>query len=175
VNRKVVEGYIGVLEDLLLGYRVNVFKKRAKRAVAAHPKFYLFDAGVYRSLRPRGPLDRPEEIEGAALEGLVAQHLRAWIDYSEQGHSLHYWRTRSGVEVDFVVYGEDGISALEVKNAARVRPEDIRGLRSFKEDYPGSRLYLLYRGSERLLKGDVLCLPVEEFLLRLRPGVSIEE
>jgi len=48
----------------------------------AHPKLYLFDTGVFRSLRPGGPLDRPEEIEGAALEGLVAQHLRAWIAYS---------------------------------------------------------------------------------------------
>lgn len=41
-----------------------------------------FDAGVYRSLPPRGPLDRAEEIDGGAFEGLVAQHLRAWIAYT---------------------------------------------------------------------------------------------
>ena len=76
VERKVVEGYVAVLEDLLLGYRLSVFTKRARRAVVKHPKFYLFDAGIYRSLRAEGPLDRPEEIQGSALEGLVAQHLR---------------------------------------------------------------------------------------------------
>ena len=105
VERKVVDGYVAVLEDLLLGYRLPVFTKRARRAVVKHPKFYLFDAGVYRSLRAEGPLDRPEEIQGSALEGMVAQHLRAWIDYSPDNFTLYFWRTRGGVEVDFVVYG----------------------------------------------------------------------
>jgi len=79
VERKVVEGYTGILEDILLGFRLPVFTRRAKRGLAVHPKFYLFDTGVFRSLRPRGPLDMPEEMEGQALEGLVAQHLRAWL------------------------------------------------------------------------------------------------
>src|SRR5262249_48629755 len=81
VERKTVEGYLDILEDLLLAFRLPVFTRRARRELAAHTKLYLFDAGVYRALRPAGPLDRPEEIEGAALEGLVAQHLRAFIAY----------------------------------------------------------------------------------------------
>ncbi len=72
---------MGIVEDLLLGYRIPVFTKRAKRAVSVHPKFYFFDAGVFRSLRPAGPIDSPQEMEGGALEGLVAQHLRAWNEY----------------------------------------------------------------------------------------------
>jgi len=77
VSRKTVEGYLAILEDLLLAWRFPVFARRAKWATASHPKLRLFDAGVFRSLRPTGPLDRPQEVEGAALEGLVAQHLRA--------------------------------------------------------------------------------------------------
>ena len=77
VGRKTVEGYLDILEDLLLSFRVPVFTRRAKRHQVGHDKFFYFDTGVYRSLRPAGPLDRPEEIEGMALEGLVAQHLRA--------------------------------------------------------------------------------------------------
>jgi predicted AAA+ superfamily ATPase len=171
VGRKTTEGYLSVLEDLLLAFRVPVFTKRAKRAVAAHPKLYIFDAGVYRALRPAGPLDRPEEIDGAALEGLVAQHLRAWIAYSGMTVDLRTWRTRSGVEVDFVLYGpEDAFWAIEVKNAARVRVEDVRGLRAFREDYPEARTLLLYRGKDRLMMSGVACVPVEEFLAELRPG-----
>jgi predicted AAA+ superfamily ATPase len=170
VERKVVEGYVSILEDLLLGYRLNVFTKRAKRALVAHPKFYLFDAGVYRSLRPKGPLDRPEEIHGHALEGLVGQHLRAWIAYSQADCSLYFWRTRSGVEVDFVLYGSEGIFAVEVKNSARIQPQDLRPLKAFQQDYPESKAYLLYRGKDRLMKGDILCLPCSEFLMELRPG-----
>ena len=170
VKRKTCEGYLEILEDLLLGFRLEVFSKRAQRELAVHPKFYFFDTGVFRANRPQGPLDAPEEIDGAALEGLVAQHLRAWCDYSGGRHTLHYWQTRSKLEVDFVVYGASGIYALEVKNSAKVRPADLRPLRSFGEDYPDGQRFLLYRGTERFVREGILCLPCESFLEALVPG-----
>ena len=174
IERKTVEGYMEILEDLLIAFRLPVFKKRAKRQVSEHPKFYFFDAGVYRSLRPRGPLDRPQEIDGGALEGLVAQHLRAWIAYGGGRHELSFWRTRSGVEVDFVVYGDDGFWAIEVKNAPIVRDEDLRPLWAFRQDFPECRPLYLYRGKDRLVRKGILCLPCQDFLLRLRPDRLID-
>ncbi|RPI74947.1 MAG: ATP-binding protein [Desulfobacteraceae bacterium] len=175
VERKVVEGYVGVLEDILLGWRLPIFSKRAKRQLAQHPKFFLMDTGVFRSLRPQGPLDRSEEIEGQALEGLVAQHLKAWAAYAGIKREFYFWRTRAGVEVDFIVYGPDGIWAIEVKNNNNIRPADLRGLRSFQDEYPESKAFLLYRGKDRLKKGDILCLPCEEFLKKLHPATSLDE
>ena len=173
VERKTVAGYVDVLEDLLLAFRVPVFNRRARRETAAHPKLYLFDGGVFRALRPRGPLDRPEEIDGPALEGLVAQHLRAWIAYRAGDATLAYWRTRSGVEIDFVVYGTAGFWAIEVKNTARVRPEDLRGLKAFGTDYARAELLLLYRGERRERDGRIWILPVEDFLRELRPDRAL--
>jgi predicted AAA+ superfamily ATPase len=170
VSRKTVEGYLSILEDLLLSFQVPVFTKRARRHLTTHPKFYWFDAGVFVATRPKGPLDRPEEIAGAALEGLVAQHLRAWIDYSGSDFTLSFWRTKGGNEVDFVVYGPDGFWAIEVKHTATIRPADLRGLRAFQEDYPEATLRLLYRGTEALDLDGILCLPCEDFLLGLVPG-----
>jgi len=89
----------------------------------AHPKFYLFDPGVFRSLRPSGPLDRPQEIE--------------------------------------------------VKNADRIRPDDLRGLRAFGDEYPAARRLLLYRGTERLERDGVLCLPVGPFRTALDPAADL--
>ena len=74
------------------------------------------------------------------------------------------------MEVDFVVYGPSGLYALEVKNASQIRPEDLRGLKGFAEDYPESRRFLLYRGRDRLLRDGILCLPGEEFLRNLVPN-----
>ncbi len=169
VERKVVAGYVGILEDLLLAFRVPVFRKRAKRATVTHEKIYLFDAGVFRSLRPKGPLDRPDEIDGQALEGLVAQHLRAWAAYSSRDVEVFFWRTRGGTEVDFVVYGEPGLQAFEVKNAGKVHSGDLRTLRAFREDYPEAEVALLYRGQERLRIDGIWCLPVREFLHGIVP------
>jgi predicted AAA+ superfamily ATPase len=169
VERKTVEGYLSVLEDLLISVRIPVFTKRAKRTPAVHPKFYMFDAGVFRAARPKGPLDRTEELEGAALEGLVFQHLRAWNAYRGERNTISYWRTRTGLEVDFVLYGPDGFWAVEVKSAKRVHSADVRSLRQFQEDYPEAVPLLLYRGKERITVDGILCLPCQDFLLQLVP------
>ena len=67
VDRKTAATYFDLLEDLLIATRLPVFTKRAKRRMTAHPKFFLFDVGVYRAIRPAGPLDSPEQIDGPAL------------------------------------------------------------------------------------------------------------
>lgn len=173
ISRMTVEGYFSILNDLLIAVRIPVFSKRAKRMLVQHEKFYFFDAGVFRAFRPTGPLDQPQEIDGAALEGLVLQHLRSWNDYSGSPCTLHYWRTRAGAEVDFVLYGKDTFIAVEVKNADRIHTVDMKGLKAFGEDYPEARRLLLYRGThERLIDG-VLCLPCERFLKELVPNHPI--
>ena len=173
VERKTVSGYIQVLEDVLISFRLPVFSRRAKRQLIIHEKFYFFDAGIYNRLHPRGPIDRPEEIYGAALEGLVLQHLKAWKDYGNQDVSLYYWRTKSGLEVDFIIYGENVFTALEVKSSSTIHPKDLRGLKAFRDDYPESSQVLLYRGIDRLEISGILCLPVEDFLMQLIPGNSL--
>lgn len=174
VNRKTVEGFIIILEDLLLAFRLNIFSKRAKRELKSHPKFYFFDVGVFRANRPRGPFDDISDLEGLCLEGLVFQHLRAWCDYSIGGNELFYWQTRQGIEVDFVIYGESGIYAIEVKKTTQLRPEDFKGLELFQEDYPIAKRYILYQGKERFIRNGVHCIPCEEFLLNLKPNSILE-
>ncbi len=173
VKRKTVEGYVAVLEDLLLSFKVPIFSKRAKRHLTSHPKFYYFDAGVFRSLRPAGPLDSPSEIDGAALEGLVAQHLRAWAAYRENNSNLYFWRTKSGNEVDFVLYGPEIFLAIEVKNSAKIQTKMLKSLLSFKEDYPEAKACLLYRGKDKLHIKGILCIPCEQFLINLDPRFVI--
>ncbi len=79
-----------------------------------------------------------------------------------------FWRTRGGSEVDFVVYGDSGLHAFEVKNTGRIDSADLRGLRTFRQDYPEAEA-ALYRGRERLNAGGIWCLPVDDFLRRLVP------
>lgn len=169
VSRKTVEGYIQVSHDLLLSRELPVFTRRAKRILIKHTKFYFFDCGVFTALRPRGPLDRKEEIEWAALEGMVLQHLSAWIHYGNREAKLYFWRTKSGTEVDFILYGEDLFIALEVKNSDKIRKKNLNGLKAFKTDYPEASLVFLYRGREERMIDGIVCLPVESFLKKLRP------
>ncbi len=167
VERKMVESYFQVLEDLLLGARIAPFTRPAKRPVVVHPKFYFVDCGIYQTIRPRGPLDVQEEIDGAALETMVFQHVRAWNDYSGNPFSIHFWRSRAGDEVDLVLYGETGLHAIEVKRTGHLRAADLNGLRAFKEEYPPARLVMVYGGVREELVDGVRCLPAEAFLQAL--------
>lgn len=173
VSSKTIESYITILEDLLLSIRIPIFTKKAKRDLTTHPKFYYFDAGVYQILRPKGPLDNTDSILGQSLETLIMQHLRAWLSYSRQDGELYFWRTRTGLEVDFIIYGEIGFYALEVKKSNRIKPEDLRGLEAFQKDYPQAQCILLYLGKEKRVKNNILCIPVETFLVQLNPNEFI--
>jgi predicted AAA+ superfamily ATPase len=167
VSPKVVEDYFTILEDLLIAVRIPVFTNRAKRRLVAHPKFYYFDAGVFQALRPRGPLDALAEIHGASLETVFLQHARAVNDSYRLGYDLHYWRTVAGEEVDFVLYGERGLRAFEVKMAQTVRAEDLGPLRRFLSDYPQARAHLLYLGNRRWHERGVEILPFVDCVARL--------
>ena len=167
VNRKMVEDYVGILEDLMLGLRLPAFTKRAKRRVVQAPKFYFFDCGVFQAIRPRGPLDATTELGGLALETLVMQELRAAIDYAQRDATLHYWRTASGHEVDFVLYGADGLRAIEVKHTDTLRGADFHGLKSFREEYQMAACTVLYLGRKASTIDDIEIRPVADFLRQL--------
>ena len=175
VDRKTIDAWVQILEDLLISTTIRPFSKRAARALTTHPKFFFFDCGVYRSIRPKGPLDTPAEIDGVALETLVFQHLRAWIAYGNFDAEIFFWRTRTGIEVDFVLYGEKDFWAIEVKNTARVRTEDLKGLKAFREDYPESQQILIYRGNEHLLIDGITCIPADFFLRNLHPAITVDK
>jgi len=133
----------------------------------AHPKFYFFDAGVYRALRPKGPLDKPEEIDGAACETLLFQELSATNGALDLGYKLSYWRSAAQQEVDFVLYGARGLFAFEIKRTGRISGADLRGLRALLKDYPMAKAYFLHGGRRRTREGPIACVPMNEALREL--------
>ncbi len=172
VERKVVENYFTILEDLLIAYRIPVFTKKAKRRLAAHPKFYFFDVGLYRTLRPAGPLDMPEEIGGHAFETLFLQELWAINAYLRLGYNIFYWLTSNNIEVDFVLYGDKGIKAFEIKRTGKISSSMLKGLKAFGKDYPGAKMYFIYGGERVLREGDIEILPIKDALKDLSEILS---
>ncbi|MBL7085247.1 MAG: ATP-binding protein [Candidatus Omnitrophica bacterium] len=172
VERKVVENYFTILEDLLIAYRIPVFAKRAKRRLTVHPKFYFFDVGLYRALRPTGPLDIPEEIGGHAFETLFLQELQAINTYLKLGYNIFYWMTSNNMEVDFVLYGDKGIKAFEIKRTGKVSSSMLKGLKVFQKDYPSAKTYFIYGGERILREGDIAILPIRDALKKIREILS---
>lgn len=166
-TRHTVSNFFDILEDMLIGFRLPVFSKRAKRAVITHPKFYYFDVGVYRTIKPRGPLDTAAEGDGSALETLFLQEAKAHNDYFNLEYDFYYWRTQNQKEIDFILYGNNGFLAFEIKRKETLYSSDFSNLKLFAKDYPEAKLYLLYGGSEDYFEGNIRVIPYKNALLQL--------
>lgn len=167
LNRLTVANYFDILDDLLLSTRLSPFTQRAKRKMIAHQKFYFFDIGVYKVLRPMGPLDSAAEADGAGLETLFLQSLSAINDYFELQYKIYFWRTQAGDEVDFVIYGPNGLYAFELKRSATITSKSLKGLKTFGEDYPEAQLYIVFSGKQKEYYGNITAIPLTEILLEL--------
>lgn len=170
VARPTVQGYFGTLVDTLIGFWLPAWRKRAKVKEVSSPKFYLFDAGVARALagRVREPLDGAER--GFLLETWVLHELRAAMAFQNLGGQLHYWRTPSGSEIDFVWTRGSRAIGIEVKAAATWRGEYGAAIKSLIADGVLTGGHGVYTGSAELKDGALRIWPLKCFLKELTGG-----
>lgn len=159
ISRHAIPRYFEILEDTLIGYRVFSFPPLTESEdLIRHPKFYLFDNGVYNGVL-QNFIPSQDRI-GALAEQLVYNQIlhSAWTRNVDA--TISSFRTRKGIEVDFVVEIDNKIFAIEVKASTDVSVDDCDGLVHFKKVFPRfSGLFLLHMGlSERRL-GPVWAMP----------------
>jgi predicted AAA+ superfamily ATPase len=167
IDSKTVKEYFQILEDTLVGYHLYPYFKNAKRiALQAIPKFYLFDVGIANYIKKVSIEDLKGIEAGKSLEHLIFLELLAHITYQELDTKIHYWRTASGLEVDFVL--GDAEIAIEVKISSHLRPDDLKGLKAFQEEFSTKRAILVcMEETPRLIThphGKIEVIPVKDFL-----------
>ncbi len=145
VSPKTVREYFQILDDTLLGTLLPPFgRSRGRQVLVATPKFYLFDVGVANQLARREIHELRGEVAGRAFEHFVLMQLAAYRAYAGRGFAMHYWRTKTGLEVDFVLArGRSGICGIEVKCASDVPRTELRGLAALAEETGIDRLLLV--------------------------------
>jgi len=169
VDSKTVKEYYQILADTLLGRMVAPFKRRQNRQVITKaPKFYLFDVGVAGALTKRRVVEERGEQFGRALEHLIFTEIVAHASYRELDYDISFWRTKSGLEVDFVL--ADGEVAIEVKGSSRVESKDLRPLVAFRDEFRPRQVFLVCNEHAERLSGDIRVMPWRRFLQALWSG-----
>jgi len=169
VDSKTVKEYYQILIDTLLAIRVEPFKKRQSRQIISRaPKYYLFDVGIVGFLRKR----HLEEEKGAefdkAFEHFILMEITAYRSYSNSEFEINFWRTKSGLEVDFVLGA--GEVALEIKGASRVDKSNLKGLLAFMDEYSPKRSIVVCNEREKRIHGKIEIIPWDDFLHELWDG-----
>jgi uncharacterized protein len=151
------------------GFWLHPWKLKSATRQVAHPKFYLFDAGVTRALNGRLPYPPSPEEKGSLMETWILNEVRAYLDYRRLRYTPHYWRTHDGSEVDLFVETRKGFVAVEIKPSTRWDARFNRSFKSLCTFLSGKPLQCLgvYLGERAARWDDIRILPAREFLERL--------
>ena len=153
VARPTVQGYLDILEDTLLTFRLPAYEAKLRVRERKLPKLYWVDPGVVRAVkRQLGEVGAEER--GALFECWVLTLLRAHAEQHALYDAIHYWSPhRSGVEVDFLLQRGDEMLAIEVKSTQRYHTAHLKGLRAIA-DLPGVVRRLLVYAGERPFRSE---------------------
>ena len=146
-------------------------RKQSRQVIGKAPKFYLFDVGVAGSISKRHAAEEKGEWFGQAFEHFIFMELCAHRSYRELDYDIHFWRTKSGLEVDFVL-GRSEV-AIEVKGTKRVETRDLRALSTFIELYSPRKALVVCNEKEERVVGPVRIMPWRRFLRDLWEGKII--
>jgi len=169
VSVRTVGDYYQVLEDTLLGFRLEAYRRSVRKRLVAHPRFFLFDTGVTNALNRRLTADLDPVTRGRLFEQWLVLECRRLADYAASEAQLFFWRTNHGAEVDLLVEKHGRLlAAVEVKAGRRVTGADIEGLRSFADDHPGVPRFVVTPSAEPHRLEDVLVTSWGDFLAHFR-------
>lgn len=163
VSHATTHRYIKLLEISNIVQRVPAFFSNRGKRVVKSPKIFYIDPAL--SIFLSGYLDaeslkRCREL-GGYFETMAYLHLRALCEMETPRSHLHYWRTTTGKEVDFVIEHGRKLLAVEVKMTDNPSVRDIQNLLLFMDDYPETvRGVLVHSGNNiKWLHSKVIAVP----------------
>jgi len=169
VDSKTVKEYYQILEDTMLAVRIEPFKKRQSRKVITKAsKYYMFDVGVSGYLTNRYLSEAKGAEFGKAFEHFMLMEILAYRSYKSKNFTINFWRTKTGLEVDFVL--GPGEIAIEIKGSSRVDKKEMSGLDAFIGEYSPKRSIIVCNEKEKRRRGNIDVLPWEIFLRQLWDG-----
>lgn len=179
VGRTSVDKYFEVIEDTLIGFRLESLKVKWNKKEQTHPKFYLFDVGVARACA--GLLNQeldPSQL-GHSFEALVIGEVRAYNSYLKLNKTLSYYKYSGGYEIDLLIEtrkktisNKASYTAIEIKSGKLWDARWNEPLFDLQRKSKGKINHLVgvYRGNKKLQFKNIQVYPVEQFLELLSQG-----
>lgn len=164
LSARTVREYFQILEDTLIGFRLEPWRKSPRARLVGHPRFYLFDTGVTNALSRRLTAEPDPVLRGRLFEQWVVTECLRRVDYGFPETRLFMWRTHNGAEVDLLFERHGRLRlAVEIKSGRRVTGADLSGLRSFADAHPGVPQVVVATVPEPLRVSGVEVLPWARF------------
>ena len=165
VSPNTIREYYSILEDTLIGHLLPPYKKTIKRKPVSVSKFYFFDIGVTNALTNRWNITDKTTEFGYLFEHFIFNEINAFLNYTEDGRKLCFWRSKNHQEVDFII-GDN--TAIEVKASTEVHNRDLKNLKALSEEIPFThKIVVSLEKKPRIIDQQFLILPYRDFLKKL--------
>jgi len=170
IDAKTVQSYVNLLQEMMLGYLVFPYAKSESREIISRmPKFYFFDTSIPNALMNKSISSLKGADAGHSLEHYIFLELLSYREINRKYYNINYWRTKSGLEVDFIL--DRGRIAIEVKISECVDKKDLKGIIAFaKEHSPERAIVVSLDSKKRHLEDGIEIYPIQEFLQELWSG-----
>ncbi|MCG8606257.1 ATP-binding protein [bacterium] len=165
---RTVQSYYEILEDTLIGFRLEPYRKSVRKRLRAHPKFYFFDTGVVNAINRTLTSAIPHFMRGRLFEHFIVLETYRKLQYNRSEARLYFWRTNHGAEVDLIIekHGEL-VAAIEIKSSPNVSGADLSGLKAFGQGNPYTPTFLVTTVENAFELQSVKILPWQEYLANL--------
>jgi predicted AAA+ superfamily ATPase len=135
LSQPTVKSHYQLLEDMFVGFRIPAFTRSSRKNLLGHARFCFFDLGVRHAAAGLRPCrDTVLADPGTCFEQWVGLELYRRIGYSGRG-KLYYFRTRDGMEIDYILDFDGRLTPIEVKWTENPDPKDARHLRTFLKEH----------------------------------------
>ncbi len=129
VSRQSCVRFFEILEDTLVARKVLPCTYTEGADLVKHPKFFFFDQGVLNGIL--GNFVASSDRIGLLAEHLVFNQLIQSAQSKDERIEISSFRTRGGLEIDFIIKLRNHVWAIEVKASSNLTAGDIRPLREF--------------------------------------------
>lgn len=136
VSTTTIRNHLDILEQTFVLAKLRPYVGNKRTEITRNPVYYFIDNGFRNiALRNFSPLANRTDA-GLLVESFLFQEIYKYRAQHYLSFDLHYWRTKSGAEVDFVVDNGPGrLIPIEAKYQTFTKPTLPRGFRSFITAY----------------------------------------
>lgn len=169
-DHSVVSNYFEILEETLLGFKLEGYSQSIRKQQQKSPKFYFIDNGIWRALANQLeiPVAPGTFAYGTAFEGFIVSEVHKILNYRDMDESMSYLRTKDDAEIDLVISRPDGLEIfIEIKSAKTVHAEDLRSLISFTHDDSRKLAFAVSLERQEKRISNVRCVHWMQFLKML--------
>lgn len=132
LSKPTIENYLFLLENTYTLSRILPFYQNKRKEIISTKKVFFNDTGLRNFLINNFSFLATRVDSGALFENAVFDELNKYLSVNED---VHFWRTQSGAEVDFIKVKGVDFCPIEVKYQNMTRSEVSSSMKNFISVY----------------------------------------